>query len=118
MQQQIAQDKILQLQAGLAKIKQRFIGTLPLMVEELDELIEILNDGGDVPKVFNAIRFRAHKLHGQSGSFGFDAIGAAAAKLEHKIDALMKGPQPMPTQEVENLTTDLVDMIDAALAES
>lgn len=112
MQQQITDDKRLQLQAGLAKIKQRFIESLPEKVAELDSLLDGLYEDGDTEKVIEAIGQRAHKLHGLSGSFGFEAIGAAAAKLEHEVNAVMFGPRPIGSERVEAHTVALLDLIE------
>lgn len=116
MQQQIADDKLLQLQAGLARIKQRFIEGLPERVAEFDQLMDALYETENTVEVVEAIGQRAHKLHGQAGSFGFNNIGALAAKLEHTVDEVMNGPRPVQTEGVETALVDLLDLIDAELS--
>lgn len=117
MQQQIADDKILQFQAGLAKIKQRFIESLPDKVAELDALLDELYKSDDTEKVVEAIGQRAHRLHGLSGSFGFTHVGAAAAKLEHEVNAVMFGPRPLDSEGVEAHLVTLLDLIESTLRE-
>ncbi len=117
MQQQIADDKLLQFQAGLAKVKQRFIESLPVKVAELDSLLDDLYEDGDTEKVIEAIGQRAHKLHGLSGSFGFTQVGAAAAKLEREVLAVTLGPRPIESEGVEAHVVVLLDLIDFTLKE-
>ena len=116
MQQQIAEDKLVQFQAGLEKIKQRFLASLPGLVAEFDKLMDALYETEDPAQVVQAISQRAHKLHGQAGSFGFGDIGAMAAKVEHTADRVMAGPQPIHTEEVEVHLIALLDLIDASLS--
>lgn len=118
MQHQIADDKLLQLQAGIEKIKLRFIEALPERVAELDGLLDQLYETGNIEKVVEAIGQRAHKLHGLSGSFGFAPIGAAAVKLEHAVNAAMRGPKPIQFEGVEAETVALLDFIELTLKQA
>ncbi|MFT6676393.1 MAG: chemotaxis protein histidine kinase CheA [Sulfitobacter sp.] len=103
------------LQAGLAKIKDRFVQSMPERVAEFDALLDQLYEDEDTEAVVDAIGQRAHKLHGQAGSVGFAEIGNFAAKLEHEVIAIMDGPRPLNTETVEAYLVAMLDQIDASL---
>lgn len=115
MQHQIADDKLIQLQAGIAKIKLRFVETLPERVAELDGLLDDLYENEDTEQVVAAIGQRAHKLHGLAGSFGFAHMGTAAAKLEQEVNAALRGAKPIQPENVELETVALLDLIEFTL---
>lgn len=117
MQQQMADDKLRQLQAGLAQLKLVFIKSLPAKAGEIEVLLEQLYEGGDPEEIVEQIGQRAHKLHGQSGSFGFAHIGQQAAKLEHEVDRAMNGPRPIMLETIETQAIALLDLITDALQE-
>jgi chemotaxis protein histidine kinase CheA len=113
---QATQDENLQkLQAGLAKIKERFVQGLPERVAEFDALLDQLYEEGDTAAVVEAIGQRAHKLHGQAGSFGFAEIGAMAAKLEREVMNVKDAGQPMNVEGIEAMLVAMLDQIDASL---
>lgn len=113
---QAPQDSNLEkLQAGLAKIKERFVQSMPERVAEFDVLMDQLYEDEDTEKVVDEICQRAHKLHGQAGSFGFAEIGAMAAKLEQNIRDVLDGPRPLNTEGIEVDLVAMLDQIDASL---
>lgn len=118
MQQAIEQDKLALLQAGLAKIKAAFIEGLPGKVAEFDALMDrLFDESEDTDKVLEEIGQKAHKLHGQSGSFGFDHVGKIAAKVEYEVMRVLEGPTPRDVDGVEAYLVALLDQIEASLAE-
>jgi len=88
MVQGLDADKAAQLNAGLARVRERFILSLSDRIDALYELLRELQDQEAWPDACADIRADAHKLHGICGSVGFPEIGASAARLEQEIDAL------------------------------
>lgn len=111
-------DRLEQLQAGLAKIKQKFLEELPGTVEEFDRLMDCLYEEGDPRKIVEEIKFHAHKLHGRAGSFGLDTVGQLAAKVEQAALIALDGADPVQTEIVEANLVMLLDQIDADLTKS
>ncbi len=109
-------DRLAQLQAGLAKIKEKFLEELPATVEEFDRLMDCLYEDEDPRKIIEEIKFHAHKLHGRAGSFGLDDVGQLAAKVEHAALAALDGADPVHTETVEANLVMLLDQIDADLS--
>lgn len=88
MVQGLDADKAAQLNAGLARVRQRFIQSLSDRIDGFYELLGDLQDQDAWQDACGEIRAAAHKLHGICGSVGFVAIGDNAARLEQQIDKL------------------------------
>lgn len=114
--QEIPDEKMQLLQAGMAKLKLEFIETTRMRVASLDGLMdELYEPDADVGKVVDAICQHAHKLHGQAGAFGFPEIGAQAARLEKEIIDARDSAPPLNTETVEAQLVNLLDQIEASL---
>ena len=74
------------LQFRLSELRERFIQR---MREDRNALARAW-DCGDKP----AVRERAHRLAGVAASFGFPAIGGAAAEVQDALDTSSSGAEP------------------------
>lgn len=109
MMQGMDADKAAVLQAGLARIRERFISSLDERIEEFCSLSERLEDPATEESACMEIRAQAHKLHGICGSVGQPRMGALAAQLEQHIDTVIAGPRPLNTDFVDELLNALLD---------
>ncbi|MGD9862505.1 MAG: Hpt domain-containing protein [Pseudodonghicola sp.] len=107
--------KAAQLDAGLARIRARFVESLSDRIDGFYELLDGLHDGGRWQDVAAELRTSAHKLHGICGSVGFSAIGERAARLEHGIDSLPEAAQPADLAEIRTLLNQLLDEMEQNL---
>lgn len=112
MAQTESEERILQLQSGMARLSARFVQTLPEHVDAFDELWELLSEPEAVNSSIHEISKRAHKLHGQAGSFGFPRIGALAAQVEKEADSLLNDGRKIETDLLEELMAALLDEIE------
>lgn len=103
-------------EAGIARIRDRFLAQLPERVAELDGLLDELYETENAKEPVTGIRNIAHKLHGQAGCFGFDELGQIAAKLEEQADLVIEAQEPMDTESVEAYLVLLLDQIEERLA--
>lgn len=103
------------LQAGMAKLKERFLSELPETARLLDAMLDQLYDDADVNELLGAIRFQAHKLYGRAASFGLDLVAKLAAELEAEAIETAGSSASICTERVEALLVALLDQIDAAL---
>jgi HPt (histidine-containing phosphotransfer) domain-containing protein len=108
-------DKSAVLQAGLAKIRERFISSLDGRIEEFCALLERLENPQTEESACMEIRAQAHKLHGICGSVGFPRMGALAAQLEQHVDSVIAGPRPLNTDFVDELLNTLMDEMEQSL---
>lgn len=110
-------DRMLQLQAGLAKIKQSFLNELPDLIDRYDDLLNRLyeDEEADAAAVIEEIKFHAHKLHGRSGTFGLDRLGQQAAAVERAAMNALEGARPIDTEAVEVQLVTLLDEVEATL---
>lgn len=104
------------LEAGIARIRDRFIEQLPKRVSELDRLLDNLYEDEDSRESVTGIRNIAHKPHGQAGCFGFEELGQIAAKLEEQADLVIEAKGPVDTENVEAYLVLLLDQIEERLA--
>lgn len=108
-------DRAAQLEAGLARVRERFCLSLEDRIDELYELLENLGDEALCERACVEIRARAHKLHGIAASVGFARMGTLAAQLEHQIDLLIDGSQPQDSAIVQDLLNVLLDEMEQGL---
>jgi HPt (histidine-containing phosphotransfer) domain-containing protein len=97
------------LEAGLARIRERFIASLDDRIEGFCALLEKMENPATEEAAVLDIRAQAHKLHGICGSVGQPRMGALAAQLEQHIDSLVAGPRPLDTNFVDELLNALLD---------
>lgn len=109
MMQGMDASKAALLEAGLAKIRARFIESLEDRIDGFCAQLERLEDPATAEAACMDIRADAHKLHGICGSVGQPRMGALAAQVEHHIDSLMAGPRPLNTDFVDELLNALLD---------
>lgn len=109
MMQGMDASKAALLEAGLAKIRARFIESLEDRIESFCGLLEQLEDPATEESACMEICAQAHKLHGICGSVGQPRMGALAAQVEHHIDSLLAGPRPLNTDFVDELLNALLD---------
>ena len=103
------------LEAGFARVKERFVQGLEDREDEFLSLLESMADPAQLDDALAEIRARAHKLHGLAGTVGFGRLGSLAAQLEHHIDLLIVGPKPFDTGFVKELLNALLDEIETIL---
>lgn len=115
MVQRLNADKTAQLNAGLARVRERFISSLSDRVDELYDLLGDLQHQEDWQDACSDIRARAHKLHGICASVGFSDIGTKAASLEEKIDALGAELSGADIDDVKDLLNRLLDEMEQNL---
>ena len=115
MMQSTEADKSAILQAGLAKIRERFIGSLEGRIDQFCGLLDRLENPETEESACQDIRAEAHKLHGICGSVGFPRMGALAAQLEQHVDSVIAGPRPLNTDFVDELLNTLLDEMEQSL---
>jgi len=82
---------------ALAALRDAYAASLPAKLDELDALFLALSAGRDTQSL-SLPHAGAHKLAGSGGTFGFDAMGNAARRLEHKLkDWMAAGHAPDAT---------------------
>lgn len=104
-----------QLNAGLARIRERFISSLSDRIDSFYELLSDLQDDARWAESCAEIRANAHKLHGICASVGFAAIGENAARLEQKIDSLGPDLHRDNVDDVRSLLNRLLDEMEQNL---
>ena len=115
MMQGMDASKAAALEAGLARIRERFIASLNDRIDQFCALLEQLEDPATEESACMDIRAQAHKLHGICGSVGQPRMGALAAQVEHHIDSLLAGPRPLNTDFVDELLNALLDEMEQNL---
>ncbi|WP_372886679.1 Hpt domain-containing protein [Shimia sp.] len=111
MEQGVDTSGAAKLEAGFAKLRERFVEGLEEREEEFLNLLEVLNDPAQTEASADGIRAHAHKLHGLSGTLGYARLGSLAAQLEHHIDLILAGPRPLETGFLTELLDALLDEI-------
>ncbi len=112
MAQSESEQRVALLQSGMAKLTARFVQTLPEHIEAFDQLWDHLSEPEALNSSIHAISKRAHKLHGQAGSFGFPRIGALAAQVEKEADNLLSAGDVPETDLLEELMAAMLDEIE------
>lgn len=103
------------LEAGFARVRERFVQGLEDREEEFLDFLEMLGDPAHTESSVDGIRAKAHKLHGLAGTVGFARLGALAAQLENHIDLLQAGPRPLEVGFLKELLDALLDEIQIIL---
>ncbi|MDF1716278.1 MAG: Hpt domain-containing protein [Antarcticimicrobium sp.] len=104
-----------QLNAGLARVRERFVSSLSDRVDDFYDLLGDLQEEQDWLDACADLRARAHKLHGICGSVGFPEIGEKAASLEAKIDSLGSELQREDIDDVRCFLNSLLDEMEQNL---
>ncbi len=115
MVQGLDADKAAQLNAGLARIRERFVVSLSDRIDAFYELLDGLSQSDCWEDVCIELRASAHKLHGICGSVGFPEIGRRAALLEHQIDAQEGELRQQEIDEIRALLNRLLDEMEQNL---
>ncbi|TDK50231.1 hypothetical protein E1832_07430 [Antarcticimicrobium luteum] len=115
MVQGLDADKAAQLNAGLARIRERFVQSLSDRIDAFYELLGDLRDPGSWQDACAEIRASAHKLHGICASVGFSKIGQNAAQVEYLIDGLGPTLRERDIDEVRSLLNLLLDEMEQHL---
>lgn len=102
-------------QAGLLRIRQRFLLSLDSHADEIFRLSEALGKPKTDPATCAEIKSIAHKLHGTAKTVGFDEIGTKAAKLENCVHQALSATAVPEVSGVRELLEDLLDEIEQAL---
>ena len=73
--------------AQQARLKERFIRSLPDKRAGLEESWKRVRVSMWNPNSIAELRTLAHRLAGSAGSYGLDELGAAALRLDHALEA-------------------------------
>ncbi|GAA6209925.1 hypothetical protein NBRC116601_32180 [Cognatishimia sp. WU-CL00825] len=115
MMQGMDASKAAVLEAGLARIRERFVASLEDRIEGFCGLLEQLEDPATEESACMEIRASAHKLHGICGSMGYPRMGSLAAQLEQHVDTVIDGPRPLNTDFVDELLNALLDEMEQSV---
>jgi HPt (histidine-containing phosphotransfer) domain-containing protein len=115
MVQAAATEPEAQVEAGIARVRARFISKLEDQADELYDLLEYLDDPSVRDVAYVEIQLRAHKLHGISGTIGFSRIGVLAVELETTIKLVRSEDQSRNAQHVRRQLDDLLEEMERAL---
>jgi HPt (histidine-containing phosphotransfer) domain-containing protein len=103
------------VEAGIARVRARFVSMLEDRADELYELLEYLDDPAVRDVAYKEIQSRAHKLHGISASVGFPRVGELAAKLEATVDLASSRERSRNVQQVRRQMDDLLEEMERSL---
>jgi len=96
--------------ALLRAARAEFSQGLPAKRAELEELL--------AQGAWAEVRRAAHKLRGSAGVYGFDALAAAAARLEDRLLEASPPPADGVHSAIEGAARDLVDELARACLEA
>lgn len=103
------------LEAGLARIRQRFLQRLNGQADEIFNLLETLGNPTTDPETCTSLHAIAHKLHGTAKTVGFAQVGEMSAALELCISQAMSTPGPLDVAPIRDRLEQLLDEIEATL---
>jgi HPt (histidine-containing phosphotransfer) domain-containing protein len=115
MVQAAGTDPASQIEAGIARVRARFIAMLEDRADELYDLLDYLDDVSVRDVAYKEIQSRAHKLHGISGSVGFPRVGELAAKLEATIVLARSEERSRNVQQVRRQMDELLEEMEQCL---
>jgi HPt (histidine-containing phosphotransfer) domain-containing protein len=102
-------------QAGLLRIRQRFLQNLDTQADNIFRLLEALGKPETDRATSAEIQAIAHKLHGTAKTVGFDAIGTKAAKAESSAEMVISAAGTPDVTALRSHLDDLLDEIEDAL---
>jgi HPt (histidine-containing phosphotransfer) domain-containing protein len=102
-------------QAGLLRIRHRFLQSLDPHADEIFRLSEALGKPETDRATCAEIRAIAHKLHGTAKTVGFDEIGSKAATLENCVHQALSATAVPEVSGVREFLEDLLDKIEQVL---
>ncbi|WP_050523583.1 Hpt domain-containing protein [Pseudorhodobacter wandonensis] len=105
-------------QAGLMRIRQRFLQSLDTHSDGISRLSKALGKPDTDQETCAEIRTIAHRLHGTAKTVGFDEIGTKAANLEICVSQALSATAVPDVNKVRRLLEDLSDEIEVALRSS
>lgn len=115
MAQAAGTDPASQIEAGIARVRMRFISVLEDRADELYDLLDYLDDVSVRDVAYKEIQSRAHKLHGISGNVGFPRVGELAAKLEATIVLARSAERSRNVQQVRRQMGELLEEMERLL---
>ncbi len=104
----------------LNQLQSSYGASLPEKVRTLAQALHRVRRQPDDSGAFVEARLLAHRLKGSAGSFGFDMVGDAAARLEEALDQVeLKGPSRAEAwSRIASVLTELVRAADRAAGEA
>lgn len=85
------------IQARVELMARLFIGRLPVRFEKMNEAFALCRANPQDEANWVELHRLLHSLGGAAGTFGCDALGARAARLEHRIKQLLALPERTAT---------------------
>lgn len=111
------------LAVRLAELRLRFLDTIELRLAELGAWCDLLGspeaDAIDRRAGLDGIRYGAHKTLGLAATLGYEALGAAAGRVELALDSHLRGgPEAPALPDLLTLTELMLDEMARALTEA
>jgi HPt (histidine-containing phosphotransfer) domain-containing protein len=85
------------VQAKVELMAKVFVGRLPVRFEKMNEALALCRASPQDPANWIELHRLLHSLAGAAGTFGCDALGAHAARIEQRIKQLLALPDRSPT---------------------
>lgn len=85
------------IQSKVELMAKLFIGRLPVRFEKMNESLDLCRANPQDDANWVELHRLLHSLAGAAGTFGCDALGAQAARLEHRIKQLLALPERTAT---------------------
>mmetsp|Transcript_6697 Transcript_6697/g.11718 ORF Transcript_6697/g.11718 Transcript_6697/m.11718 type:complete len:124 (-) Transcript_6697:80-451(-) len=76
---------------ALARVRQRFVQSIPERLEEIGCQFERISDGEDLADCLHGIERELHKIAGIAGSIGLPELGEKSARTEAKLISELTG---------------------------
>jgi chemotaxis protein histidine kinase CheA len=102
-------------EAGLARIRQRFLQSLDTHADDMFRLLEALGEPETDRATCSEIQAIAHRLHGTAKTVGFEAIGIKSAQLESCAVQALSAPGAPNVDAISSFLEDALDEIEEAL---
>ncbi len=103
------------LQAGLLRIRQRFLQNLDSQADDIFRLLEALGNPDTDRPTCAEIRSIAHRLNGTAKTVGFEDIGVKSARLENRVEQALAATGVPDVRAVRQDLEDLLDEIEETL---
>lgn len=84
------------LQAKVDLMAKVFVGRLPVRYEKMNEAFALCRQDPQAQEHWVELHRLLHSLAGAAGTFGCDALGAQAARIEERIKQLLALPARGP----------------------
>ncbi|WP_341862169.1 Hpt domain-containing protein [Gymnodinialimonas sp. 57CJ19] len=104
---------------ALARVRARFVDSIPDRLEEIGCQFERISDGEDLADCLHGIERELHKVAGIAGSIGLGDLGAKSARAEAMlIDERTGEPGSVGVEKVFEAVVDLTEDLKAVQANS